>query len=146
MNRLMPLFQPDTAFVNWKEKKDIYDWNWGMFEYRIAEEKPEPLELWVNVYRDESGSAAWKTKRTAEDAARETDLDRVAVHVREVETVEPLQLNMWHRIVCDMELRLFPETGQLLIRDNEENQTVAFLEEHIPALVTALQGLMEGGQ
>ncbi len=53
-------------------------WNFVECDYRV---KPEPLELWVNVYTN--FSAAWKTKEKALENAC-PDAVRVAVHTREV--------------------------------------------------------------
>ena len=60
-------------------------WNWVDYEYRV---KPEPLECWVNVYKDGSvthhhtkeSAEQWAAKYSGDEAA-----ERVAVHLKEVQ-------------------------------------------------------------
>ena len=61
-------------------------WNWGVYDYRLCEDTPKPLECWVNMNKD--GDVVYcQTKAEAEDYAAEWmrgTAKRVAVHLAEV--------------------------------------------------------------
>jgi hypothetical protein len=57
-------------------------WNFADCDYRI---KPEPLEYWVNTYKNSVYNALHPTEDSAKAAANE-DTIRIAVHMKEVES------------------------------------------------------------
>jgi len=68
----------EDDFTDWGSDAEP-QWNWGAVEYRV---KPEPLELWVNIY-DNGAVLTYKSEEEARGNVG-TKIDRVAVHMREV--------------------------------------------------------------
>jgi len=58
----------DTRYTTeWAGYKNTEpSWRWNDFDYRI---KPEPMELWVNVWSDRETNLCWESKENAEAAA-----------------------------------------------------------------------------
>ena len=63
--------------------------------------KVEPLECWVNLFTDGQLSGPWVTKDKAESQSYINQIDRLAVHLREV---TPVEWEQWignvHEIRC----------------------------------------------
>jgi hypothetical protein len=67
---------------NWVDIESDPVWDFQFSDYRI---KPEPLECWVNTYKNSIYNALHPTEDSAKAAANE-DTIRVAVHMKEVES------------------------------------------------------------
>jgi len=123
-------------------------WNWIGYDYRVAPPgKPEPLQFWRNIFVD-GMSEDYGHKEGATKAAEMelSELIRTAVHMREVVPVEPLEAGVWHHASRNCSVcKESPNAGQIVINIGKDMEAT-LQEDEIPALITALQGLMKGGE
>jgi len=121
------------------EPEDNPGWQWADYDYRVAPEKPEPLELWVN--KDAGGMGyAYDEKEMAESSERVGRFERQAVHMREVVPVEPLEHARDYPVGGGGVCRI----AQKMYISDDEGYNITFPTSEIPALIEALQGLMAG--
>lgn len=121
---------------------EIPTWNWPIYNYRVALKKPEPLELWVNLF--DEGHTAYPSKEVAKQAADPHQCQRTAVHIREVEAVEPLEADKIHKVNARVGVRK-STAGSEPICIAALDEEVMLRQDEIPALITVLRGLTEGG-
>lgn len=117
------------------------NWNWELFNYRVEPEKPEPLELWVNVKgSDPLDRVHYTTKEAAMVNANDDVAIRTAVHMREVETVGALEAGVTHKIKS---FTVYRNIAGPIVSIYSNKEVVEINDNEIPALITALQGLIE---
>jgi len=124
------------------------EWDWLNYDYRVAAEQPESelklLELWVDVCENGDYDVYDGTGYSVRDTFKKRR--RTGVHMLEVVPIKALEEGVWHKISDALKIMLMRVTNThsvVAIRELDKTELDIPTNE-IPALITALQGLMKG--